>query len=105
MRTKRVRRLLLIAICCLPVALFGQVTSTGTDYVAKRIQLTLLNPPQQVPNASISVSGGPGSATYYYWIVATTLIGNSSPAGPFPAYNAPSTLSGGNFNQIFWATV
>jgi hypothetical protein len=94
---------LLFSLAAVPAA--GQVTNTATDYVAKRIQLTLLNPPQLVPTASISVSGGPGSATYYYWIVATTAIGNTSPAGPFPAYNAPSTLSGGNFNQIFWTTV
>jgi hypothetical protein len=98
------KRLLLFAICYLPIAVFAQTSQTGSDYVAKRIQLLLLNAPQPVTNASVSVSGNPGPATYYYWIVTQTSVGASSPAGPFQVINAPNTLSVSNFNQISWAT-
>jgi hypothetical protein len=97
--------LLLFTICYLPIALFAQTSQTGSDYVAKRIQLLLSNAPQPVTNASVSVSGNPGPATYFYWIVTQTSIGASSPAGPFQVINAPNTLTGSNFNQISWATV
>jgi hypothetical protein len=99
------KRLLLFAICYLPIALFAQTSQTGSDYIAKRIQLLLSNAPQPVTNASVSVSGNPGPATYYYWIIAQTSVGASSPAGPFAAINAPNTLSVSNFNQISWSTV
>jgi hypothetical protein len=99
------KRLLLIAICCLPVALFAQSSQTATDYIARRIQLPLLDAPQPVPNASVSVSGNPGPATYFYWIVTNGVAGASSPAGPFQVLNAPNTLSGSNFNRISWANV
>jgi hypothetical protein len=97
--------LALVAIWCLPVAGVSQTAQTGSDYVAKRIQLTLLNAPQPVASASVSVSGNPGPATYFYWIVTNTGVGASSPAGPFVATNAPNTLSGSNFSQISWRTV
>jgi hypothetical protein len=99
------KRLLLFAICYLPIALFAQTSQTGSDYVAKRIQLTLSNAPQPVPNASVFVSGNPGPATYYYWIVTQTSVGASSPAGPFQVVNAPNTLSVSNFNLISWTIV
>ena len=95
----------LIAICYLPIAAFAQTGQTASDYIAKTIQLTLLNPPQQVPGASVFVSGNPGPATYYYWIVTQTSNGASSPAGPFAVINAPNTLSVSNFNQVNWTTV
>jgi hypothetical protein len=93
---------LLIAICYLPIALFAQTSQTGSDYVARRVQIQLLDAPQKVQNASVFVSGNPGPATYYYWIVTNGLIGASSPAGPFQIVNAPNTLSVSNFNQISW---
>jgi hypothetical protein len=98
------KRLLLSAICYLPIALFAQSSQTGSDYIARRLQVPLLDAPQKVPNASVSVSGNPGPATYFYWIVTNGLAGASSPAGPFQISNAPNTLTGGNFNQISWAT-
>jgi hypothetical protein len=82
-----------------------QTSQTATDYVAKRIQFTLLNPPVSVNSASVSVSGNPGPATYFYWIVTNTTLGASSPVGPFAANNAPNTLSGANFDQISWTSV
>jgi hypothetical protein len=94
-----------VAACCLLATGATQTLQTGSDYVAKRLQFTLLNPPQAVSNASVSVSGNPGPATYYYWIVVQTSAGASTPAGPFPIINAPNTLTGANFNQVSWATV
>jgi hypothetical protein len=94
--------ILLIAICCLPIALFAQTSQTGSDYVARRVQIQLLDAPQKVQTASVFVSGNPGPATYYYWIVTNGLAGASSPAGPFQIGNAPNTLSVSNFNQISW---
>lgn len=99
------KRSLIFAICWLPIAVFAQTTQTGSDYIGKRVQLTLSNAPQPVPNASVFVSGNPGPATYYYWIVTQNGLGASSPAGPFQVINAPNTLSVSNFNQISWATV
>jgi hypothetical protein len=97
--------LLLFAICYLPVALFAQTSQTGSDYIARRLQVPLIDAPQKVPNASVSVSGNPGPATYFYWIVTNGLAGASSPAGPFQIINAPNTLTGSNFNQISWGNV
>jgi hypothetical protein len=93
---------LLFAICYLPIALFAQTSQTGSDYIARRVQIPLLDAPQKVQNASVFVSGNPGPATYYYWIVTNGLAGASSPAGPFQIGNAPNTLSVSNFNQISW---
>lgn len=98
------KRLLLFTICYLPIALFAQSSQTGSDYIARRLQIPLLDSPLKVSNASVSVSGNPGPATYFYWIVTNGLAGASSPAGPFQLSNAPNTLTGSNFNQISWAT-
>lgn len=94
--------ILLIANCCLLTAAFAQTSQTGTDYIARRVQVQLLDAPQKVQNASVFVTGNPGPATYYYWIVTNGAIGASSPAGPFQVINAPNTLTGSNFNQISW---
>ena len=54
-----------------------------------------------VPSASVRVIGGsPGSATYYYWLVANYTVGSAKVAGPFLATNAPNVLSGSNYVQI-----
>src|SRR5690348_5806594 len=105
MSIMKIKSLFLIALIFSSLA-FGQgSTQTATDYVAKRVQFTLLNPPQPVSFASVSVSGNPGPATYYYWIVTQTSLGASSPAGPFPAWNAPNSLTVSNFNQVTWSPV
>lgn len=95
---------LLIAECCLLSAGFAQTTQTGSDYIARRLQLPLADPPQKVPSATVSVSGNPGPATYFYWIVTNSLVGASSPAGPFAIATAPNTLGVSNFNVISWST-
>lgn len=103
---KRLLLLLLMSVeCCLPSAAFPQTGETATDVFAKRVQVALLNPPVKVSNASVGVSGNPGPATYFYWIVTNTAVGASSPAGPFTATSAPNTLSGSNFDQISWTSV
>src|SRR5271154_4975369 len=53
-----------------------------------------------VSTANVAVIGNPGQQTYYYWIVANYLVGSTSPSGPFLAANAPSTLSGTNYDTI-----
>jgi hypothetical protein len=98
-------RNLCLAVMLISCAAFGQSSQTGSDYIARRLQIPLLDVPQKVPNASVFVSGNPGPATYFYWIVTNTIVGASSPAGPFQLSNAPNTLSGSNFNQISWANV
>ncbi len=96
-----------LLLCCLfsAACAFGQTSQTATDYIARRIQFQVLNPPQPVQTASVFVSGNPGPATYYYWIVTNTVLGASSPAGPFQLSNAPNTLSGSNFNQVNWSSI
>jgi hypothetical protein len=82
---------------------WGQVNNqTATDYIAKRLVFPLIDAPQSVPSASVSVNGNPGPATYFYWIVSQSLAGASSPAGPFMLSGAPNALSGSNFDQISW---
>lgn len=101
----KIKSLFLLTII-LSGSLFGQGSSqTATDYIAKRIQFTLLNPPQPVSFASVSVSGNPGPATYYYWIVTQTSVGASSPAGPFAISSGPNSLTVSNFNQVSWSPV
>ena len=96
------RLILAVLICFAVTAALAQTQQTATDYVARRLQIPLLDAPQKAPNASVSVSGNPGPATYYYWIITNALAGASSPAGPFQIGNAPNTLTGANFNQISW---
>lgn len=101
----KIKSLFLLTVI-LSGTLFGQGSSqTATDYIAKRVQFTLLNPPEPVSFASASVSGNPGPATYYYWIVTQTALGASSPAGPFTVWYGPNSLSVSNFNQIAWSPV
>src|SRR5579863_4441586 len=57
------------------------------------------------PGGPPSVSGTPGTAVYYYWLVTESLAGNSAPSGPFAIYNAPNTLSGSNFVFVGWNPV
>jgi hypothetical protein len=69
--------------------------------------LPLLSPPVGPGVATVSLTGaqGPSSNTIYYWIVADFPIGNSNPAGPFAAFQAPATLSGSNFETVSWFSV
>jgi hypothetical protein len=50
--------------------------------------------------ASFSRVGDGGPQTFFYWIVTNTLLGSSSPVGPFQVRGIPNTLSGSNFVQV-----
>ena len=69
------------------------------------VTLPLVNPPSAPTSGSVSRTGNPGNATYYYWVVSEFLAGNSSPAGPFIAAQAPSVLSAANYETITWSSV
>lgn len=58
--------------------------------------------------ASTALAGNPGNQTVYYWMVSNSLLGSSSPVGPFVVTNAPNTLSGSNyvaFTPVYPSTI
>lgn len=75
--------------------------------VATTLSFPLLNPPVPPPTLNIAINGAPGpsSSTVYYWLVSEFPIGNSSPSGPFQAFNVPTTLSGSNYEILNWPPV
>ena len=50
----------------------------------------LQSAPQPTASASVSRIGNPGQRNQYYWVVSNSLIGQSSPAGPFTLNQGPS---------------
>ena len=80
-------RKLAIACCVvlLGVYLAAQAGRTNNPNTLDGSQLTLhlANPPQQVNSASVQAIGSSGPRKAYYWVVSTSLAGNSAPAGPF----------------------
>jgi len=90
-----IRVLLLLGMV---VGLFAQSTTMSN--------LTLIAPPPPgVANLSLTRVGNPGNTTYYYWVVATFLGGNSAPAGPVVISTAPNTLSVSNYVQVNWNSI
>lgn len=84
----------------------GPPPSPPTQVVSNRIWVLPGVPtPQQVSSARVSLSGNPGPATFFYWIVSNYPVGNSTPAGPFSITNAPNTLSVSNFDVINFTPV
>jgi len=76
----------------------GPPPSPPTQLVSNRIWITPGQPtPQQVSNVDLVLSGNPGPATNFYWVVSRYPLGNSTPAGPFTITNAPNVLSVSNF--------
>jgi hypothetical protein len=57
------------------------------------------------PGGPPSVVGAGGSATYYYWLVSEFSVGNSSLSGPYAVYDAPNTLTSGNYVGLSWNPV
>ncbi len=111
---KTIRQLSLFALFALIALLvcspsWGQSANpTGTQPVTTQtLAIPLLNAPQSPQSLTDSQVGTPGptSSIYYYWVVADFLVGNSTPAGPVPAYNANTTLNGSNYNMQSWAPV
>jgi|GEM_PF-5042827 len=78
----------------------------GQSVTAQTIYLPLSSTPQP-PNVAgaPSVVGQPGSSTYYFWLASEFTVGNSSLSGPFPCFNAPQTLTSGNYCFISWNKV
>jgi hypothetical protein len=94
---QRKAKLLLVAawlLACLPAAAQSVFTSVSWQ---------LLNPPQPVPSASVTLVGNPGPATYYFWIVANSTMGSANPAGPFLLANGPNAFSSSNYAALSWA--
>lgn len=58
--------------------------------------------PQGVTGASASVVGASGGSSYYYWIVTRYATGNTYPLGPIAVFNAPGTLTVGNYVRVGW---
>jgi hypothetical protein len=95
------RRIALFAFCLLPFALRGQ--GNPPPVTAQQLIMPLsVGAPAQASEVSISRAGQPGYGRYYYWVVSNYTIGSSSPAGPFIAPGAPSTLSSSDFFTIAW---
>lgn len=66
-------------------------------------QLILASAPPGPPSAiNASLSGAPGVAAYYYWVLARYPIGATSFQGPAPILNAPNTLSVSNKVIVTW---
>ena len=86
---------------CMTIAGYGQ---NPTPVTAKILTLPLLNAPVAPASGSATVLGNPGPATYYFWVVATSLAGNASPAGPFAAVRAPNQISAQDQIFVSWAS-
>ncbi len=88
--------LCLLLLLCLPA-----IAQNATPITAKTLTMPLLNAPEAPTSGSATVLGNPGNATYYFWVVASTIAGNASPAGPYTAVRAPNQISASD--QIFVA--
>lgn len=79
--------------------LWGQAQSD----VRSVLTLEAVPPPAiSVGQIGAVITGTPGKATYYYWVVTNYNIGSSLPGGPVVVFNAPDTLSGANFITLYW---
>jgi hypothetical protein len=96
----------LIAILLLTLPCFAQNPAGPQPPVSTpSLTLTLADPPQPVGAASVTLLGNPGHGTQYYWIVTNSLIGSSTPAGPFVLKQAPDTYGAGAGAVINWSPV
>lgn len=98
--------MLLIAVLTL-MPVMAQNPQQPQPSTATTLSFLLLNPPVPPPSLNIATNGAPGpsSSTKYYWLVSNFPIGNSSPSGPFQAFNVPATLSGTNYEILNWPPV
>lgn len=96
-----------ILIITLAIAGLAQNPAQPQPQVATTLAFPLMNPPGSPPSLNLAISGvpGPSSSTKFYWLVSNFPIGNSSPSGPFQAFNVPATLSGANFMILNWPAV
>jgi hypothetical protein len=90
----------LLAVCA-----YGQAQPSAPYVGPNGILFPLTNPPQPVASATVvRTAGNPSMVTLNYWIVANSLIGQSSIAGPFPLPQAPIFSSGGQVT-LNWTPV
>jgi hypothetical protein len=101
--TKRTICKSLLLVMVLACHAFAQAPPVITPVVTFPLSVGVPFPP--TPGGPPAVSGTPGTAVYYYWLVTESLAGNSAPSGPFAIYNAPNTLSGSNFVFVGWNPV
>jgi|GEM_PF-7097479 len=97
---KKLFSTLAILLLCCSASFAQQIT-------AQTVFLPLSSVPQPpTMSGPPSVVGQPGSSTYYFWFVSNFTIGNSapSPVGA-PCFNAPQTLTSGNYCFVSWNKV
>ncbi|MGH9501662.1 MAG: hypothetical protein ACRD20_02295 [Terriglobales bacterium] len=88
--------------------LFAQnPTQPQPDVDTKTIHVHQLLPPIPPGGVTVGFTGAPGSSanSLYYWLVSNFTVGNSTVAGPYPAYFAPTTLTSSNYFTIYWQAV
>ena len=94
---------ILVCACALLLGslCWGQVNnSQPPEGTFSQVNLPLLTDLPPVTQANVAISGNPGNATYYYWLVANYAFGQSALSQSFGISNAPTVLSGSNFVTI-----
>src|ERR1700680_1341419 len=96
----------------LKLALLCLVVLAGRTFAQQPVITPSVTMPMSVgtpfpptPGGPPSIIGAGGSGTYYYWLVSEFSVGNSPLSGPYVAYNAPNTLTSGNYVFISWSPV
>lgn len=82
LRTTAAVLALVVAAPLIHVEAQQQPGATAPDITARNLTLQLANPPAAVPNCSVQSLNGPGTSSYFYWIVVEYQIGNSNVFGP-----------------------
>ena len=83
---------------------FGTVPTYGSHQLGGGERLQALATP--AAPTSITQTGAAGAVQYYYWIVAVDVSGGKTLVGPSLSNAlANATLSGTNYNNIFWIAV
>jgi hypothetical protein len=95
---------LLLGYAGIAAAQSGQFTP---QVATNQVQFQLLNPPISPSGVNVQLTGtpGPSSKTLYFWLISKFAVGNSSPSGPFPGFNAPAALNSQNFFTVTWQPV
>jgi hypothetical protein len=101
------RPLSILAIVLVTGSLFAQNPTQPQPNDVTTIAVHMLNPPIAPGGVTIGFTGAPGSSakTVYYWLVSNFTVGNSTVGGPYPGFNAPTTLTSSNFFTAYWQPV
>ena len=94
----------LLSILALLVGLaIGVQAQTVTPIQTNQIQMPIFTVNlAPIVNANVMVVGNPGNGRYCYWLVTNYLVGSLSPVLAGCADQAPTSLSGSNYDAIFW---